>query len=75
MAYTPARSLLSKAMILGKGGSALALTALAFVSLVVAAKAHTPAYALLAYLFAAASAVAVIAIVNRYFETAGPRRT
>ena len=42
--------------------------ALAFVSLVVAAKAYTPEYALHAYLFTAASAAAVIAIVNRYYE-------
>jgi cytochrome c oxidase cbb3-type subunit 1 len=68
MAYIPAHSIPSKSMTLGEGGTALALTALAFVSLVVAAKAYTPGYALHAYLFTAASAAAVIAIVNRYFE-------
>jgi cytochrome c oxidase cbb3-type subunit 1 len=68
MVHTPAQSISSKSMTLGEGGTALALTALAFVSLVVAAKAHTPGYALHAYLFTAASAAAVIVIVNRYFE-------
>src|SRR5262245_34280632 len=58
----------SKSMTFGEGGTALALAALAFVSLLVAAKAYTPEYALHAYLFTAASAAAVIAIVNRYFE-------
>jgi cytochrome c oxidase cbb3-type subunit 1 len=58
----------SKSMTLGEGGTALGLTALAFVSLVVAAKAYTPEYSLHAYLFTAASAAAVIAIVNRYFD-------
>jgi cytochrome c oxidase cbb3-type subunit 1 len=68
MAETVAQSSHSKSMTLGEGGTALALTALAFVALIVAAKAYTPQYALHAYLFTAASAAAVIAIVNRYFE-------
>ena len=68
MAETVAQSSHSKSMTLGEGGAALALTALAFVALIVAAKAYTPQYALHAYLFTAASAAAVIAIVNRYFE-------
>ena len=68
MAEAVAQSSHSKAMTLGEGGTALALTALAFVALIVAAKAYTPQYALHAYLFTAASAAAVIAIVNRYFE-------
>jgi cytochrome c oxidase cbb3-type subunit 1 len=68
MAHTTVSSMPSKSMTLGEGGTALALTALAFVSLVVAAKAYTPEYALHAYLFTAASAAAVIAIVNRYFD-------
>ena len=68
MAETAAQSSHFKSMTLGEGGTALALTALAFVALIVAAKAYTPQYALHAYLFTAASAAAVIAIVNRYFE-------
>ena len=55
-------------MTFGEGGLAAALTALAFLSIVIAAKAYTPEYAFHAYLFAAASAAAVFAIVNRYFE-------
>ncbi|MFZ0423329.1 MAG: cytochrome-c oxidase, cbb3-type subunit I [Xanthobacteraceae bacterium] len=55
-------------MTLGEGGLAAALTALAFFSIVVAAKAYTPAYAFHAYLFAAASAAGVFAIFNRFFE-------
>jgi Cbb3-type cytochrome oxidase, subunit 1 len=68
MAETAAQSSHFKSMTLGEGGTALALTALAFVALIVAAKAYTPEYALHAYLFTAASAAAVITIVNRYFE-------
>ncbi len=55
-------------MTLGEGGLAAALTILAFVSIVIAAKAYTAEYAFHAYLFAAASAASVFAIVNRYFE-------
>ena len=55
-------------MTLGEGGLALALTALAFGSLVIAAKAYTPEYAFHAYLFTAASIAAVFAIINRYYE-------
>jgi hypothetical protein len=40
-------------MTLGEGGSAGAFVALAFFSIVVAAKAYTPEYAFHAYLFAA----------------------
>jgi cytochrome c oxidase cbb3-type subunit I len=57
-----------KLMTLGEVGLAAALTILAFVSIVIAAKAYTPEYAFHAYLFAAASATSVFAIVNRYFE-------
>ncbi|MFZ0835993.1 MAG: cytochrome C oxidase, partial [Xanthobacteraceae bacterium] len=70
MADTAVVAAKTKSMTIGEGGTALALTALAFVSLVVAAKAYTPEYALHAYLFTAASAAAVIAIVNRYYERA-----
>jgi len=55
-------------MTLGEGGMAIALTALAFLSLVIAAKAYTPGYAFHAYLFCAASIAAVFAIINRYYE-------
>ena len=57
-----------KTMTLGEGGAALAFVALALLSIVVAAKAYTPAYAFHAYLFAAGSIAAVFAIINRYYE-------
>jgi cytochrome c oxidase cbb3-type subunit 1 len=57
-----------KTMTLGEGGSALAFTALAFLAIVIAAKAYTPAYAFHAYLFTAASIAAVFTIINRYYE-------
>ncbi|MGA8693184.1 MAG: hypothetical protein WB689_04950 [Xanthobacteraceae bacterium] len=47
----------AKFMTYGEGGLAAAFIALAFVSVIAAAKAYTPAYAFHAYLFAAASAV------------------
>jgi cytochrome c oxidase cbb3-type subunit 1 len=58
----------SKYMTLGEGGLAAAMTELAFLSIVVAAKAYTPEYAFHAYLFAAASVASVFFIINRYFE-------
>jgi len=57
-----------KYMTLGEGGLAAAMIALAFVSVVIAAKAYTQAYAFHAYLFAAAGTTAAFAIFNRYFE-------
>jgi cytochrome c oxidase cbb3-type subunit 1 len=65
------QSLAQKNMTLGESGSAIALGALAFLSLLIAAKAYTPEYAFHAYLFSAASVAAVFAIVNRYYERAG----
>ena len=55
-------------MTFGEGGLAFALALLAIFSIVVAAKAYTPAYAFHAYLFAAASVASVFAILNRFFE-------
>jgi cytochrome c oxidase cbb3-type subunit 1 len=57
-----------KSMTLGEGGLAIALTALAFLSLLIAAKAYTPEYAFHAYIFCAASVASVFVILNRYFE-------
>jgi cytochrome c oxidase cbb3-type subunit 1 len=57
-----------KTMTLGEGGLALAFAALAFLAIVIAAKAYTPGYAFHAYLFTAASIAAVFAIINRYYE-------
>ena len=57
-----------KSMTIGEGGTALAFTGLAFLSIVVAAKAYTPEYAFHAYLFCAASVAAVFAIINRYYD-------
>ena len=57
-----------KTMGLGEGGLALAFTALAILSIVVAAKAYTPEYAFHAYLFTAGSIAAVFAIINRYYD-------
>ncbi|HET9615733.1 MAG TPA: cbb3-type cytochrome c oxidase subunit I, partial [Pseudolabrys sp.] len=55
-------------MTIGEGGTALAFVALAFLTIVIAAKAWTPGYAFHAYLFCAMSVAAVFAIFNRYFE-------
>jgi hypothetical protein len=49
-----------KTMTIGEGGSALALVALALLSIVIAAKAYTPEYAFHAYLFSAAGVAAVL---------------
>ena len=57
-----------KSMTFGEGGTAIAFTVLAFLCLIVAAKAYTPEYAFHAYLFAAGSVAAVFAILNRYFD-------
>jgi cytochrome c oxidase cbb3-type subunit I len=58
----------TKSMTLGEGGSALAFAALAGLSLIVVANAHTPEYGFHALLFLAGSVLAVFAIVNRYYE-------
>ena len=49
-------------------GSVIAFAALAFVSIIIAAGAHSSEYAFHAYLFAAASAAAVFKIFDRYFD-------
>ncbi|WP_137046303.1 cytochrome-c oxidase, cbb3-type subunit I [Pseudolabrys sp. FHR47] len=60
-------------MTIGEGGLALAFSALALLSIVIAAKAYTPEYAFHAYLFTAASIAAVFAIANRYFDRPAER--
>ena len=62
-----------KRMTFGEGGSALAFTALALLSIVIAAKAYTPGYAFHAFLFSAASVGAVFTIFNRYFDRSAER--
>ncbi len=57
-----------KTMTLGEGGLALFFVGLAILSIVVAAKAFTAAYAFHAYLFCAASVAAVFAIINNYYS-------
>ncbi|MGA7972574.1 MAG: cytochrome-c oxidase, cbb3-type subunit I [Pseudolabrys sp.] len=57
-----------KTMTLGEGGLALFFTGLAILSIIVAAKAYTAAYAFHAYLFCAASVAAVFAIINHYYN-------
>ena len=52
----------------GEGGTAAVLGLLAFVSLIIAAEAHTQAYAFHAALFCATSAIAAFAILNRYYD-------
>jgi len=56
-----------KWMTFGEGGTALALAALAILSLLIAANAHTSEYAFHAYLFVIASGAGVFAIVNRFY--------
>jgi len=58
----------TKTFTFGEGGAAFAFVVLAFLSIVIAAKAYTSAYAFHAYLFAAASVAAVFAIFERYVD-------
>jgi len=55
-------------MSVSEGALALVFAATAFLSFFIAAMAHTPEYAFHASLFAAGSAAAVFAIVERYFN-------
>jgi len=57
-----------KTMTTGEGGLALIFTVTAFFCLIGAAKAEDVAFAFHAYLAAAASCAAVLAIFNRYFD-------
>jgi cytochrome c oxidase cbb3-type subunit 1 len=59
-----------KLMTFGEGGTAFAFAALALLCIVIGAKAHTVEYSFHAYLFAAGSAAAAFAILNRYFDRA-----
>jgi len=63
----------TKTMTFGEAGSAFAFAILAFLSVIVAAKAYTPEYAFHAYLFAAAGAAAAFKIVDRYFDRPAQR--
>ncbi|WP_454915335.1 cytochrome-c oxidase, cbb3-type subunit I [Xanthobacter sediminis] len=58
----------AKSMRFGEAALLVVFAALAFLSIVVAAKAYTAAYAFHAYLFAAGSIAAVFAIGNRYMD-------
>ena len=66
-------ALTQKTITFGEAGSSIAFGVLAFVTLVIAAKAYTPEYAFHAYLFSAASLAAVFAILNRHFERPAER--
>jgi cytochrome c oxidase cbb3-type subunit 1 len=59
---------LRKSMTFGEFGCSMAFAALAFVSIIIAAQAHTPEFAFHAYLFSAGSIATVFAIVNRYYD-------
>ncbi len=62
-----------KTATIGEAGLSVALIGLALLSLLIAAKAYTPAFAFHAYLFAAASLASVFVIVNRFYKRdAGP---
>src|SRR5690606_13380043 len=57
-----------KSLSVSEGALALTFAVTALVSFFIAAMAHTPEYAFHASLFAAGSAAAVFAIVERYFN-------
>ena len=56
-----------KTLTIGEGGTAIAMVALAALSILISAKAHTAAYAFHAALFAAGSIATVFVIMNRFF--------
>ena len=57
-----------KQMTLGEGGLAAVMAAFAVFALLIAANAHTQAYAFHAYVFSASAVAAVFAIINRYYD-------
>ena len=57
-----------KQMTWGEGGLAAVMAAFAVFALLIAANAHTQAYAFHAYVFSASAVAAVFAIINRYYE-------
>jgi cytochrome c oxidase cbb3-type subunit 1 len=59
---------LKKSMTGGELGLGVVMTALSVLTLIVAAKAYTPAYGFHAGLFCIASAIAAFAIFNRYYD-------
>ncbi|HQS10940.1 MAG TPA: cbb3-type cytochrome c oxidase subunit I, partial [Xanthobacteraceae bacterium] len=59
---------ITKRMTFGESGLLIVFSFFAFFAVVVAAKAHTSAYAFHAFVFAAASVAAVFAIGNRYMD-------
>ncbi|MFG1412591.1 cytochrome-c oxidase, cbb3-type subunit I [Xanthobacter sp. VTT E-85241] len=59
---------ITKRMTFGETGLLIVFSLFAFFAVVVAAKAHTSAYAFHAFVFAAASVAAVFAIGNRYMD-------
>jgi cytochrome c oxidase cbb3-type subunit 1 len=56
-----------KTLTIGEGGTAIAMVALAALSILISAKAYTAAYAFHAALFAAGSIATVFVIMNRFF--------
>ncbi len=58
----------TKQMTWGEGGLAAVMAAFAVFALLIAANAHTQAYAFHAYVFSASAVAAVFAIINRYYD-------
>ncbi len=58
----------NKQMTWGEGGLAAVMAVFAIFALLVAANAHTQAYAFHAYVFSASGVAAVFAIINRYYD-------
>ncbi len=57
-----------KQMTWGEGGLAAVMAAFAVFALLIAANAHTQAYAFHAFVFSASAVAAVFAIINRYYD-------
>ena len=57
-----------KQMTWGEGGLVAVMAAFAVFALLIAANAHTQAYAFHAYVFSASAVAAVFAIINRYYD-------